>query len=151
MRPDRQITILNYLMNFINRHFLKIFVFFAVILTCMFVLFYHVRLEMQIQVINNPTFVGEVVGKESLNHFSVLGIPIRRQLHIVGEYVEDDVVIQVNRTFRVSRYWYDKFNVGDLICHCNSDPRYVIGVNVEERVHYVSFMFYRRRNCFCHN
>jgi len=69
--------------------------------------------------INNPTFKGEVVGKESIRRTGTL-TPITRyiehRLHIVGEYIYDNELVQVDRVFIVPRYLYNKFDIGDLIC-----------------------------------
>jgi len=78
------------------------------------------NLDYQIsKVIHNPTFVGEVVDKESVTR-RVGAKPFDQlttlRLHIVGQYVKDgDEVVHIDQVFTVTRYWYDRFEVGDLI------------------------------------
>ena len=111
---------------------------------------YEIHLENQFQVVNNSTFVGEVINKESTTRSAGVGIwnqHTTHRLHIVGEYIEDGVVVHVDRVFIVSRYWYDRFEIGDLICH--PYPPYVTEVELTEGVGHVSFNFNRRRNYSC--
>jgi len=135
------------LWGFVKRNSLLITTCSALITLCLFLftLFYEIYLESQIQVINDSTFVGEVVGKESNN--SILGFGNR--LHIIGEFIENDEVIQIDRTFRVSQNWYNKFSVGDRICH--PYPQYRTVMEMVEHERYVSITFNKRRNCQCLN
>lgn len=73
----------------------------------------------QIRIVENPTFTGEVVGKESRYLFPWVGVSTRQmhQLHIVGEYFNGEETIQIDRVFVVSHSWYNRFEVGDLIFH----------------------------------
>jgi len=66
--------------------------------------------------ISNPTFVGEVVDKESgwRGGFGITAYTEHR-LHIVGQYYYDGEKIQVDSIFIVPRSQYRQFNVGDLI------------------------------------
>ena len=67
--------------------------------------------------INNPTFNGKVVDSRTIQHGG--GLPLTRhiehQLHIVGEYIYEDETVKVDRFFRVSRYLYNRFEIGDTI------------------------------------
>ena len=69
------------------------------------------------EVINHPTFVGEVVGKESVWHggFTPSTKSIEHRLHIIGKYYYGDDIIQVDRVFTVSWSQYHQFDIGDLI------------------------------------
>jgi len=73
-------------------------------------------------VINNPTFTGEVVGKDTVvRHYGFTMTPVTEfRLHIVGEYIKNDKTIYVDRFFTVSRFIYSHFGTGDIICHGDS-------------------------------
>lgn len=85
--------------------------------------FYEEHLDNQIRnLINDPTFTGEIVNKEATTRHMGLGISRLNQvttfrLHIIGEYKEGNEIIHINQTFKVSRYWYNRFEIGDLIYH----------------------------------
>ena len=83
-------------------------------------IFYIVYLHNQHEIINNPTFVGEIIGKESVIHrvgaSGVIGVTEYR-LHIAGEYIKNNKTIQVNRVFIVSADIYNQHEVGDIISH----------------------------------
>jgi len=97
-------------------------VFIAVLV---FMIFLGVRNNNQLNsqlrdIINNPTFIGEVVNKESItrNARPLAAIPSTTfQLHIIGAYMEGDEVIHVDQLFTITHYWYRKFEIGDLIYH----------------------------------
>lgn len=67
--------------------------------------------------LNEPTFVGEVVDKRFVWRVDPLMFTRRpeRRLHIVGEYIYDNRTIQVDRVFIVSWYLYNRFDIGDSI------------------------------------
>jgi len=92
----------------------------AVILAIIALIIYMVYEEGQNNVIHNPTFIGEVVGKESVVR-SVGGTWAMRytefRLHIVGEYIKDNETIHVDRVFRVYREFYNRFDIGDIFSH----------------------------------
>ncbi|MCL2591965.1 MAG: hypothetical protein FWD82_01245 [Defluviitaleaceae bacterium] len=66
--------------------------------------------------INNPTFVGEVIGKYSSSH-TILIPRTQYSLHIIGEYIGYNEIIQVDKVFIVSRSIYNRFSIGDIIYH----------------------------------
>ena len=68
--------------------------------------------------LNNPTFVGKVVDTESVSIRSgVFSTFIRQEhrLHIIGEYIDNNEKVKVDRAFIVLGYLYDRFGIGDLI------------------------------------
>ena len=68
--------------------------------------------------LSNPTFRGEVTDKEFFRRrvgFSAAMKLTEHRLHIVGDYIYNDEIVQVNRIFIVSRYLYDRFDIGDTI------------------------------------
>jgi len=67
--------------------------------------------------LNNPTFIGEVVDKEFVwsGGFSTVTRHTEHRVHIIGEYIYDNEVIQVDRIFIISRYLYNQFDIGDLV------------------------------------
>jgi len=71
-------------------------------------------------IIDNPTFIGEVVNKKSISR-NIGIVPfnhsITYRLHIIGAYMEGDEMIHVDQVFTVTHYWYSKFETGDLIYH----------------------------------
>ena len=71
----------------------------------------------QIKIVENPTFTGEVVGKETRYFPPWAGASLYqlRQLHIVGEYFDGEEIIQIDRVFAVSASWYSRYEVGDFI------------------------------------
>ena len=74
------------------------------------------------RIINNPTFVGKVVNKDFIQHegsrftwpIMTMGYTEYR-LHIVGEYLSSNEIVQLNRIVSVRRYLYDLFEIGDSI------------------------------------
>ena len=73
-----------------------------------------------IYTINNPSFVGEVIAKDSeIYQITATSIPvIFYRLHIVGEYLSDDKeIITFDRVFYVTRQIYNRYEVGDIISH----------------------------------
>jgi len=77
---------------------------------------YSIHQRNQINIINDPTFVGEVVGKEATTQrSSVIRQTITYRLHITGEYIKDGETVQVDRDFIVSKELYDRFEIGDVI------------------------------------
>jgi len=70
-----------------------------------------------IEIINDPSFIGEVVGKRTFfSRFGTASMPVRNyELHIIGSYIENDEEIAVDRKFLVPRYLFEKFEIGDLI------------------------------------
>jgi len=103
-----------------NKHIAAIFfmVFLVFLLIC--TAFYQNHLENQISIVDNPTFSGEVAGKESITRNAgmwFLGQHTTHRLHIIGQYIEGDETIYIDRVFTVSAYWYNKFEIGDLIYH----------------------------------
>jgi len=76
------------------------------------------NLKNEINIIYNPAFVGEVVDKESFRLNPLVMFPfgsMRYQLHIVGEFIEDNETIQLDRVFTVSHSVYNRFEIGDII------------------------------------
>jgi len=73
----------------------------------------------QIRIVDNPTFTGEVINKETSSFPPWGGVAIHQsyRLHIVGEYINGGETVQIDRVFKVSSSWYERFEVGDLIYH----------------------------------
>lgn len=67
--------------------------------------------------INNPAFEGKVVDTSVVHRWggSFAMWHTEYRLHIVGEYLYNDETVQIDRTFVVSKYLYDKFEIGDTI------------------------------------
>ena len=84
--------------------------FFAVLLFC------HIKWNYTNNIIHNPTFIGTVVGAESTTKLvtRIWKVPVHR-LHIIGEYLEGDEIIQVDRVFVVSAEIFYQFEEGDTI------------------------------------
>ena len=71
-------------------------------------------------IINDPTFVGEVVDKEIVLLRIGLSPATRmreHRLHIVGKYYVDDERVEVDRIFIVSAEIFNRYEVGDIISH----------------------------------
>ena len=67
-------------------------------------------------VLNNPTFSGTVIDKESFTQRATSHQKhMIYRLHIVGKYLSDNEIVHVDRVFMVPRYLYDQFYVGSLI------------------------------------
>ena len=92
----------------------------AIIALLIYTIYSYISWSEANNIIHDPTFVGVVIGKETvverLGITPKPGITIRR-LHVVGEYIRDDVVIQVDRVFTVSEEMFYRFEVDDLILH----------------------------------
>lgn len=69
-------------------------------------------------ILNNPSFIGEVIKKNSeILYFAAMPYVYYR-LHILGKYLSDDnEVIRVDRIFYVTREIYNRYEVGDIISH----------------------------------
>ena len=68
-------------------------------------------------IIHNPTFTGMVVGAErSMERITMIGtrFPVYR-LHVIGEYIKGDEIIQVDRIFVVPEEMFNQFEIGDTI------------------------------------
>ena len=80
---------------------------------------YDIHLDNQISsVIDNPTFIGEVVNKESTTRnlgFGRYNQIMTYRVHIIGEYMDGGEVIHVDRVFEITRRWYNMLEIGDLI------------------------------------
>ena len=71
-------------------------------------------------IIDEPTFVGEVVDMEhtkSNRIFPLSGGIDRYFLHIAGSYIVDGETIYVDRNFQVFKYLYEQYKIGDVIPH----------------------------------
>jgi len=71
-------------------------------------------------IIDEPTFVGEVVDMEhtkSNRIFPLSGGIDRYFLHITGSYIVDGETIYVDRNFQVFKYLYEQYKIGDVIPH----------------------------------
>jgi len=86
--------------------------FFAILFSC------HIRWSYTNNIIHNPTFTGTVVETEITTQLitKVWRIPVHR-LHIIGEYIKDDEVIQVDHVFVVSAEMFYRFEEGDIVSH----------------------------------
>jgi hypothetical protein len=75
--------------------------------------------EIDEEIINNRSFVGEVIEKDIMRQRWLTIIPMRSyRLYIIGEYLSDDnEMIQVDRYFNVSKEIYNRYEVGDVISH----------------------------------
>lgn len=92
----------------------------AIILTIFMTLHDERARSNELAVLSNPSFVGEVVGKESVLRHAGGGMLMRHteyRLHIVGQYLENYELRQVDRVFTVPRSFYAKYNIGDIISH----------------------------------
>ena len=91
----------------------------ASVLLIIVMVFYRNYIDNQINIIDNPTFVGKVVEKKSIIRFTGLGLMGVKEyrLHITGKYIEDNEIIQIDKVFVVSADLYNQFDIGDTITH----------------------------------
>ena len=70
-------------------------------------------------ILNNPSFVGEVIGREVRHVRGMTFMSEFRQhrLHIIGEFIEDNEIIKVDRIFIVSLELFNQFDEGDIISY----------------------------------
>ena len=72
-------------------------------------------------IIHDPTFVGEVINKETVKQQINIGMTIPRhqvlhRLHIIGTYYAENQRVYVDRIFTVTDAIYNHFEIGDIIC-----------------------------------
>ena len=100
---------------------MMIFTMFFLAIAMLYGVLYDKHIDNQLSsVINNPTFFGEVIEKEEIIHrvgFGTFNQFTTFRLHIIGEYLEDDEVILVDQVFTATSYWFNRFEIGDLIYH----------------------------------
>jgi len=95
----------------------------TVAITALFILsaviiLYYINLNNHWEIINHPTFTGEVIGKESVTRNAGVSLIMKYteyRLHISGEYTEDNRTIQIDRTFIVPSDIYNNYNIEDFI------------------------------------
>jgi len=109
-----------FMSNVDDGYFVVAFAIVFLAITLVWAMLYDTHLDNRISgVINNPTFVGEVVNKESITRrvgsMTAFNQITTHQLHIIGEYMEGNEVMQVDQVFTVTRRWFSKFEIGDLI------------------------------------
>lgn len=88
------------------------------ILAAITIIIVSINLSNKNDIIYDPTFVGEVVGKETKKRAaSAAGIMryTEYRLHIIGEYIENDKIIQIDRSFIVSEELFNSLDIGDPI------------------------------------
>ena len=67
-------------------------------------------------ILNNPTFVGEVVDKE-IRRINITQLLSHNQyrLYLVGHYLENDIKVQIERVFIVNSKFFHQHDIGDVI------------------------------------
>ena len=79
---------------------------------------YEVRARGEINsILDNPSFVGEVIEREvrRTRGMTFMSEFTQYRLHIVGEFIEDNEIIQIDRVFIVSSELFNRFAEGDVI------------------------------------
>ena len=93
-------------------------VIFAVAIV--YALYLDERNDEGIQIINSPSFVGEVINKRIITLSSMTGLiraPIYK-MRIAGEYVSyDNEVIRFSRNLTVGAEFFNRYEIGDIISH----------------------------------
>ena len=70
-------------------------------------------------ILNNPSFVGEIIGRD-IRHtrgMTFMSGFSQYRLHIVGELIEDNETVQIDRIFIVSSELFNRFDKGDVISY----------------------------------
>ena len=98
----------------------KLEVILLTALTLIFIatIIYDINLRNAWEIINHPTFVGEVIGKDPVTRRHSAGMRMLHteyRLHIVGSYRENGEIIQIDRIFVVPRFVYEEYSIGDVI------------------------------------
>ena len=102
----------------IINHACKIFIVIVALLIFVTVFAYEARVRNELKVLSYPTFVGEIIAKESRLQSVGMGSGMQItqfRLHIVGTYIDGDEIRQVDRVLVVPGYLYHQFDVGDII------------------------------------
>ena len=100
-----------------ERFLVALYLIVSIILLLLSSHFYSDRRNKFFVLISNPTFEGEVVDMRAIwrGGFTLSTGYMEYRLYIVGEYLYNEEVIQVDRFFIVSRSLYERFDIGDLI------------------------------------
>ena len=89
----------------------------AAVLLIIYAIYSH-RTENEIyDILQNPTFIGTIAGKETTTEsFGLIGPRFTvHRLHVIGEYYEDNERIELDHIFVVSAEIYYQFEIGDIV------------------------------------